>query len=144
VHLFHPALVHFSVSLLVLGGLIEGGGLLARGEPARRFGERLMLLGVASLLPTIFTGYLAANSLAVGAAQPVLDGHERNAWLLLGVCIAALFWKGWFRGRLPEGQRIAYAVLLFAIVVLTVWSAVLGGEMVYAYGVGTATGLGAP
>lgn len=138
-HLFHPAVVHFSVALIVLGGLVEVWGLLRQSDVATRFGERLLVLGGISLLPALFTGYLAANSLDVGAAaKPLLDAHERNAWILLGLLVVALFWKGWFRGRLPAAQQRLFALLLLLIVGLTVWSAVLGGDMVYGHGVGVA------
>ncbi len=136
-HLLHPALVHFTVSLIVLGGLIEAGGILVRRDVAERLGGTLAVLGAASLLPTVATGFLAANSVTLppGAAG-LLDRHEDIGLWLLGLCIVGQFWKAWEGGRVAGARRPAYAALLLAGVALAVWGAFLGGEMVYGRGVG--------
>jgi len=139
--LFHPAFVHFSVALLVLGSLAECFGLLAHRPAAIRFGAPLTILGTLSLLPTLVTGYLAANVVALdGAALATLGLHELNGWLVLGAYTALLFWKGWNRGTVPDSQRVAFALLLLVGLALVVVSAVLGGELVYVHGAGVARG----
>ena len=106
-------------------------------EAAARFGQRLVILGVLSLALTIASGYVASNVVALTAeGQRLLDLHERNAWFVVGAFVSALFWKGWVRGELPRGQRLLYALLLLAAVGLTVYSAFLGGQLVYVEGVG--------
>jgi uncharacterized membrane protein len=136
-HLIHPALVHFSVAFLVVGAASEAVGLLARLDAAARWGGTLVLVGAASLVPTIVSGYLAANTLAFdAAAEPLLDAHERNGWILLGLVLAVLFWKAWNGGRVADGQRLVYALLLGAVLAVALWSAWLGGRMVYFEGVG--------
>jgi len=133
----HPALVHFSVAFLVVGASCEAYGMLQRREAAERFGSRLLWIGAASLCLTLLSGYIAANTVSVGpAATEVLEAHERNGWFLLGLIVAALFWKGWNRGKIPDGQRPFFALLLIAVVALTIYSALLGGQMVYVHGVG--------
>ena len=85
-HLFHPALVHFSVAFIVAGGLAEVWGMTGGREAVQRWGATLLLVGLASLVPTIASGYLAHNTLDVsGAPKPLLDSHERNGWILLGL-----------------------------------------------------------
>lgn len=136
-HLFHPALVHFAVAFLVGGGLCEAWGLLARRPGLERFGGTLVLIGAASLVPVLFSGYLAANSVDLTPrAAAVLDVHEAVAWLIAAAFVAALFWKGWCRGEIPARQRRLYALLLLLAVLLTAYGALLGGEMVYLHGVG--------
>ena len=140
-HLIHPALVHFSVAFLVAGGLTEAWGLLRDHPPSERFGATLVLIGTLSLLPTIVSGYLAANSVSVGAqAKATLDAHESNGLLVLGLFVGAHFWKGWSGGTLGPAQRKLYAVLLLAGVLLAAYSALLGGELVYLAGVGVSAG----
>ena len=137
--LFHPAFVHFSVALLVIGSVAEGFGLLFRRPATIRFGAPLTILGTLSLLPTLVTGYLAANVVALDEiAFSPLSLHELNGWLVLGTYTALLFWKGWNRGEVPETQRVLFALLLLVGLALVVVSAVLGGELVYVHGVGVA------
>ncbi len=131
-HLFHPAFLHFSVAFIVAGGATEAWGLLADRESLRRFGATLLLLGLASLVPTIASGYLAANTSGLPeVGGSLLGAHERNGWILLGLLAGSQFWKGWCRGELPARQRPFYAVVLIAVVLLTAYSAWLGGRMVY-------------
>ncbi len=136
-HLFHPALVHFSVAFIVTGGCAELWGLAYRQERSIRWGTTLTLAGLASLVPTLASGYLAANTLDVPAAvQPLLDSHERNGWILLGVLCGAQFWKAWCGGRVPDGSRWLYAALMASAVGLAAYGAWLGGRMVYGAGLG--------
>ncbi len=136
-HLLHPAFVHFSVAFLVFGSVTESWAIFAARERPERFGSTLVLLGMASLVLTILTGYLAANTVDLPpSAADLLWAHERNGWLVLGYFFATQFWKAWNRGTLPPGQRRLYAVLLLGGVALVAWSSWLGAEMVYGHGVG--------
>jgi uncharacterized membrane protein len=136
-HLLHPVFVHASVAFLVVGGAIEAIALLGGRASAARFGNALVLIGIASLLPTIATGYLAANTVAVPeGARDLLWAHERNGWLVLGLFVAGLFWKAWNRGVLPAGQQKVYAVLMLLAIAFVLYSAWLGAEMVYGQGIG--------
>jgi uncharacterized membrane protein len=88
-------------------------------------------------VPTIASGYVAANTVSVAPeAANLLAAHERNGWLLLGLALASQFWKAWSGGRLPPGQERPYAALVAGIVLLTIYSAWLGGSMVYGHGIG--------
>ena len=138
-HLLHPAFVHFSVAFLIFGGLCESLGLLLGRAAAVRLGQVGVVVGTISLLPTLYTGYLAANVVGLSpAARRTLDLHELNGWLVLGLYVALLFWKAWNRGELPQRQRALYAAALLVGVALAAVSAFLGGELVYIHGVGVA------
>lgn len=139
-HLIHPALVHVTVAFLTVGGLVEAWAI-AKGESGmERFGGALVVLGTASLLPTIVAGFLAENSLTLSAAgTEAVDDHERLGLLALGVFVPLLLMKAWGRGRAPSGWRWLYVAGLVAGVALTVAAAYAGGVMVYRLGVGVAT-----
>jgi uncharacterized membrane protein len=140
IHLFHPAVVHFPVALLVLGGLGEATGLLFRKEATERFGSVVVVLGLLTWIPALVTGYLAANTVPLeGEARRLLDMHELNGWLIGGWFFGCLFWKAWSQGEIPARFRPLYAAALLVGVALVVWGAWLGGEMVYGRGVGVMT-----
>ena len=139
-HLIHPACIHFTVAFIVTGAACEVWGLLAERGGVQRFGSTLLLVGLMCLVPAIASGYLAANTLEFSeSGARLLDSHERNGWILLAVLLASQFWKAWFRGEVPRAQRWPYAAVLIATLLLTVYSAFLGGSMVYGEGVGVDT-----
>jgi uncharacterized membrane protein len=138
-HLIHPVLVHVTVASLIAGGLVEAYGIWRRREGAERFGGTLVVVGTASLVPTIVAGFLAANSLALSTAgADAVDDHERLGLLVLGVFVPLLLLKAWGRGRPPERWRGLYVAGLLVGVGLASAAAYVGGFMVYELGVGVA------
>jgi uncharacterized membrane protein len=135
--LLHPIVVHFVLAFLVAGGACEACGLLARSERARGFGSILVLAGTASLVVAVATGFLAQNVVEIPeGAHALVERHERVGLLVLALFLGSQFWKGWVGGRIPDSQRLPYAALLAFGVLLVVYGAFLGGEMVYTHGVG--------
>ena len=138
-HLIHPVFVHVTVSFLIVGGLVEVVGIARRREGVERFGGMLVVLGTASLVPTLVAGFLAQNSLTFGPeASEVVADHERLGLLVFGVFVPLLLMKAWGRGRPPARWRGLYAAGLIVGVLLTVAAAYHGGFMVYELGVGVA------
>ena len=138
-HLIHPVFVHVTVSFLVVGGLVEAYGIVRRREGAERFGGGLVVIGTASLVPTLIAGFLAENSLSfTPEGSQAVAGHTRLGLLVFGVFVPLLLMKAWGRGRPPERWRGLYAAGLVVGVGLTIGAAYLGGLMVYELGVGVA------
>jgi uncharacterized membrane protein len=144
-HLFHPVSVHFSIAMLIVGGLWEAWGQATGGATSIRRGGIITIVGTFTLLPTLFTGYLAANSVPVpDSAKAVFNLHELNGWVVAALFVGLLFWKGWYRGSVPESQRRYYAIALLLGVLLVGYGAFLGGEMVYMHGVGVRSASASP
>lgn len=138
-HLIHPVLVHVTVAFLLVGGMVEAYGLVWRRERAEQFGGVLVVLGTASLLPTIVAGFLAENSLTPSVAGgEAIDVHERLGLIVMGVFLPLLLMKAWGRGRVPDRWRSLYVAGLIVGIATTLGAAYLGGFMVYALGVGVA------
>jgi uncharacterized membrane protein len=143
-HLIHPALVHFTVAFIVSGALVELWGIWHRHGPrssiaarAERWGGQMLVLGLASLVLTVASGYLAANTLPSPPTDDrLLAAHERNGWILLGLLLAGQFGKSWCGGRVAGAPARLYGALLVAVLVAVLWSAWLGGQMVYVQGIG--------
>ena len=140
-HLVHPAIVHFAVAFIVVGASLEAYAYLRSHESLLRWAAPLLVVGTVSLIAVIFSGYLAANSIEVDpAAMETLKSHERNGWILLALVVLAQFWKAWHGGRIEGVQRKLYAAWLLLIVVCALYGALLGGELVYQWGVGVGEG----
>ena len=136
-HLLHPALVHFSIAFLVAGAAIESVGTLAARPAASRFGTVLLALGTVSVIVTLATGYLAANTLDIpAAAQATFEAHERNGWIVLALFGLGFFWRALYRGTLPPMQARLHAVYLLLAAAFVLYSGYLGAELVYDHGVG--------
>jgi uncharacterized membrane protein len=136
-HLVHPALVHFAVAFVTAGALLEAYRLFRGEEPAPRFGSSLLGIGTIVLVPVVASGYVAANTVDLpGGAAGTLAAHERQGWILLAALILLQFWKAWYRGNLPQGQRKPYALGLIVVAALLCYAAFLGGQLVYRWGVG--------
>jgi uncharacterized membrane protein len=135
-HQLHPFVVHFTIAFIVTGGLIEGLARLWGAEALARRAEPLLLLGLLSLVPALATGYLAANTVDVSAAAETLGAHERNGWIVFALLLVAQFWKALGGGLRSPGASRSYALLLLAIVALTIYGGWLGGYMVYGQGIG--------
>jgi uncharacterized membrane protein len=129
--------VHFSVAFLVTGAVCEAMGILKARDGLGRFGGTLVLLGTASLLPTLITGFLAKNSITIPTgAENVVALHERLGLVASALFVGSQFVKAWGGGRLAAGQRLPYAVLLLVGVLVVVAVAATGGHMVYRLSVG--------
>ena len=125
------------MAFVAAGAVLESYGLFVDREAARRIGASLWGAGTILLVAVIASGYVAANTIELpAAARETLADHERQGWMLLAALVLLQFWKGWHRGRLPRSQQPWYALALCLAVALLVYSALLGGRLVYGFGVG--------
>lgn len=134
----HPAVVHFSVAFLMAGSLFGLLGYLRGRQAWIRFGHRMLVLGCLFVVPTLVTGYLAANSVVVSPeAMAAIDRHEISGWGVAAMVGLALLWLGWYRGEIPTSQRVAFAMWLGWVVLAVAYAGWLGGQLVYVFQVGT-------
>ncbi|MEA2710865.1 MAG: hypothetical protein QOF78_3466 [Phycisphaerales bacterium] len=168
----HVILIHYPLGLLVVGTLIEFFSFLGwRRSAFRAAGRWMLLIGILSLTPTLFSGLYALADVnrttpmnsddltwaQVREASPV----QREAWDFLTkhawsnaigsvvLLITAVLWMGssddWRRKL-----HFVWLLLLIAGLGTLVYGAWFGGEMIYRHGVGvepvseSASGTSAP
>jgi uncharacterized membrane protein len=133
-HPLHPALVHFPIACWSLATFADSAGVWA-GEPAWRFAGWLLVIGTATALAAMATGFMEFVKLAV--EDPRAKHVTRHmvlvlcAWLayagslVLRVDHAAL--------QAPGVAAIVASVVGFALLCAAGW---LGGQLVYREGLG--------
>jgi len=139
----HPVVDHFTVSLLLVGVLID---LVASMAPTRTWlrymALTLMILGAIAAGSSYFTGDMEADRVwnAMSApAKAVLHWHA-----MLGEYFAVVFgvlavWRILIEGvGFFAGSRPIYLILAVISAGVLLYIGALGGQMVYTYGVGTA------
>jgi uncharacterized membrane protein len=139
----HPVVDHFTISLLVVGVLID---LVANLAPTRIWlrytALLLMILGAIAAGASYFTGGLEANRVFDAMSEPAKQIFGRHA--KLGSYMAIVFgllavWRILIQGvTFFAGSRSIYLIVAVIAAGIVLYIGSLGGKLVYTYGVGTA------
>jgi len=139
----HPVVDHFTVSLLIVGVLID---LIASVAPTRTWlrymALTLMILGAIAAGASYATGDLEADRVFDAMSAPAKAVFHWHA--MLGEYFAVVFgvlavWRILIQGvGFFGGSRPVYLVFAAISVGVLLYIGSLGGKMVYTYGVGTA------
>jgi uncharacterized membrane protein len=136
--LFHPAVIHFPIALLLLNGVLTCIYLRRADAFVERAAYGALVLGWWGALAAIGTGLLA-----VAVSWPLQDVHVGwiNAHAVLGTLALLVYGRALLQRRrdpriLESSQRRNYLALLVLGVLLVVGSGWTGGHLVYALGFG--------
>lgn len=136
----HPLAVHFPIALVTLSAAFHVLAAAIRGNPLSRnfsiLAHSLLWLGALSLLPTVFLGWQAYNSVTHDDASHAAMLIHRN-WAL-GTSIVLIILACWDVWRNKVDSPSAWWVVITVIgawgmVTITAWH---GGELVYRHGLG--------
>jgi uncharacterized membrane protein len=133
-HPLHPALVHFPIAGWSLATAADVASLWL-GEPAWRFAAVSMAIGCIVALATMAAGLWEFAKLRDGhPALPVANRHMLFALAAFCAYATSLLLR-WSQGELhaPAAAAIAASIAGFVLLGVTGW---LGGQLVYAHGVG--------
>jgi uncharacterized membrane protein len=131
-HELHPSLIHLPLGLLPMAAGVDLAAALSSNDALDRTGR--MLWGAGTI------GGLLAGVAGLAATQEVkvTDKHVSDAMLLHGVgntviTLGAIALTSWRRRHAPS---VASAIVGLGAVGAALFTAYLGGELVYARGVG--------
>lgn len=138
----HPVVDHFTVSLLIVGVLID---LVASLAPTRTWlrymALTLIILGAIAAGASYFTGDIEADRIYDAMSAPAKEIFGRHA--KLGTYMAVVFgvlavWRILLEGiGFFAGSRPVYLVFAVISAGVLLYIGHLGGQLVYGYGVGT-------
>lgn len=135
-YLWHAAIVHFPISLLLtglLGVLVESA--TKRWSWLTDAVSWLLWLGTASAWAALGLGLLAENTAPhVPPAWETLAAHKTLAFWTVGAFTALSLWRFFLKGRWP---RLFAAAWLAAAGILLA-AGYHGGELVFTHNMGTA------
>lgn len=134
----HPLLVHYPVALVVAALLFEVLWLLFRRESLYHAATASLALGAVTGIAALVTGLLAGSTVPHSeAAHEIMETHETTALISFGLAAILAVWRLW-RLRLPGygGFNVVFLFLLLVLTGLIAYTAHLGGQLVYQYGVG--------
>lgn len=134
--LFHPLIVHFPISLLLVAFLFKIIALKYKTDVWERGGTALLSLGVISVWAAIFTGSLAEDIVSENLCDPsVLEEHQNLAWVTAWLFTSGLVIDLLRYIKVPLFNNIVFliAVLLFLTggSGLLVYVGHLGASMVF-------------
>ncbi len=134
---FHPAIVHFPITLLFLAGLFGLISLFWKREFWKDLAVKCLSIGVIFAPIAVLSGLLEEQSLKHNEAiHEILVKHKTNGFIILSVSLILSLWY-WFRKRLMGNKEYSvWATLLFLGSILVFYQGSLGGEMVYGHGAG--------
>lgn len=134
---FHPLIVHFPIALLTASLLIEALALIFRKEVWHVASLWTLLLGWIGAAGAVLSGRqamaVAKHSMEIHA---IMERHELLGYGVLTAATLILIWRAIAKDRLSRGSRWVGWFFLAITCGGMAYSAYLGGEMVYGYGVG--------
>lgn len=137
VHELHPSLVHMPLALLPTAAIVDlSAAFLPRAHPLHRLGRNLWWATAASGLLTGLAGMAASQEVDLEQAADATRARDRmflhglgNVTLVVGALGIAIY-------RTRRRANLTTAVSGLAATGAAIWTAYLGGELVYAHGAG--------
>ena len=132
----HPLFVHFPIVLLSLFFIIDTTASLVGRINWRHAAGWFLYLGTAFAGITIISGLIAAKTVPHGeVVHEIMETHEHLAILIFLLAATLSIWR-LVSNPLPHGSgNFAFLGLAGFMAVLIVFTADMGGQMVYQYGV---------
>ncbi len=133
----HPLIVHFPIAFLTGFWLLDSLSRLLRNNTLRAIAGGLLYLGTLTAGLAVWAGLNAAETIAHDdSVHEIMEQHEHLAIIVLITAGVLSLWRllGTARGLLGALHNLT----AFALLILVLLTADLGGLMVYQHGVAVA------
>lgn len=100
-------------------------------------GKLLHVIGIAGMLLAILSGNLAKSELEpTESYEAILWQHEWMSYVVLWLFTMILAWQHLRQKQMKRTEMILFVLAFLIATIVMLFSASLGGEMVYEFGVG--------
>lgn len=137
----HPMLIHFPIALFSVGFFVDFvGSLLWVKDSLKQAGYWMHAMGLLLTVPAIVSGVVAENTLDLTQElHSLVKTHEQFGFLSLGLFGGLFFWR--WRAKMLLDKRTwkmgLYLSLSAVALLVLLYGASLGGDLVYDHGLGT-------
>lgn len=131
----HPMLVHFPISLVIIGFLADMIVIIYKKELwLSKAGFYLLITGTIAALFTLMSGALFTSEMS-GEAGQVRETHELLAWITVALLVAASVFQIIMNARKADSKVLRLVSLcLYGLGALSVGlTGFYGGTLVYNY-----------
>ena len=136
----HPIVVHFAIALISIGIVADGIYQISRNERYGAMVVPLLLGGLIFAVSAVLTGLQAEKSVEIPAhLHSHVKAHRISAFLATGgtALTLVLHWLVEKYRYTRKAVKWGYRVVALITLALLFRTGLLGGEMVYKYGIGT-------
>lgn len=135
----HPVIVHFPIALMFAAGALYLAGFLRKADILLKAAFAMHIAGLVSGVVAILTGDYAESQLVQNAAIHALaELHESLAMISIWAFALLAVWAYVRHRSQVKVEKIAFIVLLVAVIGTTGYAGHIGGTMVYQHGAGVA------
>ena len=137
----HPTIIHFQIVCILLALIFDVVGHFARAEYLHRSGLALLIGGALLTIPSAYTGESAAEGARhIPGITELLHHHQDLSTIVLWSSLILVVTRIHLvaRKRYVGGRKFGHMLATAACVTLIMWSAYIGGQLVYEFGAGTA------
>ncbi len=135
----HPIVVHFPIALLITATFVSLLAVLFKNkrEELKTVLYWVLILGAISILIALASGlYEAGRVVHNEAIHKIMETHELLGFIISAAFVLITFWVIVRRRKMEIKELTLIAFLLLASSSVLVYSAYLGGQMVYEQGAG--------
>lgn len=132
----HPLLVHFPIALLSLFFLLDLVGSLANKSEWRRAASWFLYCGTVLAGLTMAAGLMAAASVPHGGdVHEIMENHEHLGISVFLLASALAIWRWLSKEQIAGPANTLHLLSAAILAAMLMFTADLGGLMVYNYGV---------
>ncbi len=137
---WHAALNDFPSLLFIVALVFDLVGEATNRESLKAAGFWTLVAGALGTLTALVSGLIAESAIEHGGSvHLVMERHKT-----LGITVTVLFvllagWRVWRKGRLRSIERRTYLTIATVGALVILWTAHIGGTIVYEYGGGIPT-----